>query len=89
MGGGRAVVLLGCASCWRLLPWRTLPLAFRLRLWLRDGIEQAVPHQPSPRQSILHRALKGTSALHLLYGLLLTAAVLGGAVFSGGLHPAG
>ncbi|MEE8433295.1 MAG: 1,4-dihydroxy-2-naphthoate octaprenyltransferase [bacterium] len=74
-----AMVLLGRASSWLLLPWLTLPLAFRLLLWLRDGNDQPM----------LHRALKGTSALHLLFGLLLAASVLGGAVLSGGPHPPG
>lgn len=66
-----AMALLGRSSFWLLLPMLTLPLAFRLLLWLRNENDQ-----PAMHKTILHRALKGTSALHLLFGLLLAAAVL-------------
>lgn len=66
-----AMALLGRSSFWLLLPMLTLPLAFRLLLWLRNEHDQ-----PAMHKTILHRALKGTSALHLLFGLLLAAAVL-------------
>jgi len=49
-----------------LLPWATLPLALRLAVQVR-----AQGDRPA-----LHGVLKGTSALHLLYGLLLAAALL-------------
>ncbi len=59
-------LLAGWASAWLLLPWLSLPLAARvLRLLRSEGAREP-----------LHAALKGTSGLHLLYGLLLTVALL-------------
>jgi len=59
-------LLAGWASAWLLLPWLSLPLAAHvLRLLRSEGERER-----------LHAALKGTSGLHLLYGLLLTAALL-------------
>lgn len=48
-----------------LLPWLTLPLALKLSALVRGGGER----------EIWHRVLRGTSALHLLFGLLWTVAL--------------
>jgi 1,4-dihydroxy-2-naphthoate octaprenyltransferase len=56
----------GWGSAWGLLPWITAPLALRVLSLLRAG---------SPRER-MHAGLKGTSGLHLTYGLLLTVALL-------------
>jgi 1,4-dihydroxy-2-naphthoate octaprenyltransferase len=59
-------LLAGWATPWVLLPWLTLPLAFRVwRLLRAEG-----------QRERLHAALKGTSGLHLGYGLLLAVALL-------------
>jgi 1,4-dihydroxy-2-naphthoate octaprenyltransferase len=50
-------------SGWLLLPWLTLPLAIRVALWILRGQDR----------DTLHRALRGTSALHLSFGVLLSA----------------
>ncbi len=60
--------LRGGGTAWLLLPWLTLPLAALNMRRLAD---------PADRET-MHKALKGTSALHLLFGLLLTAALLAG-----------
>jgi 1,4-dihydroxy-2-naphthoate octaprenyltransferase len=49
-----------------LLPWLTLPLAIRVATWVRSGRDR----------DVLHRALRASSALHLLFGLLLAAGIL-------------
>jgi len=83
--GYRALLLLAFAmpgvavgahwgSFWLLLPWLTLPLAFRQLVVLRAGLA-AVADKESSR-STLHSLLKGTSALHLLFGLLLALALV-------------
>jgi 1,4-dihydroxy-2-naphthoate polyprenyltransferase len=59
-------VLAGRATPWVLLTWLMLPLALRVARLLRaEG-----------QRERLHSALKGTSGLHLGYGLLLAAALL-------------
>jgi 1,4-dihydroxy-2-naphthoate octaprenyltransferase len=58
-----AAVLGGRAAPWVLLPWLTLPLA----LWVTRGIFGAAD------RDALHRGLRGTSALHLSFGILLAA----------------
>ncbi|HKI98854.1 MAG TPA: 1,4-dihydroxy-2-naphthoate octaprenyltransferase [bacterium] len=59
-------LLAGWATPWVLLPWLTLPLAVRVfRLLRAEG-----------QRERLHNALKGTSGLHLSFGLLLAAALL-------------
>jgi 1,4-dihydroxy-2-naphthoate octaprenyltransferase len=56
----------GWSGPWVLLPWLTLPLAWRVgRLLHGDG-----------ERARLHRALKGTSALHAAFGLLLALGLL-------------
>ena len=64
----------GWSTPWVLLSWLTLPLALRVRGLLRaeDDRER------------LHRALKGTSALHGAFGLLLAAALLAERWLAGG-----
>jgi 1,4-dihydroxy-2-naphthoate polyprenyltransferase len=61
-----AAWLAGWAGPWVLLPWLTLPLALHVLRLLRGagGRER------------LHAALKGTSGLHLSFGLLLTLGLL-------------
>jgi 1,4-dihydroxy-2-naphthoate octaprenyltransferase len=59
-------LLSGWGSAWLLLPWLTLPLALRVQRLLRSA----------GARERLHAALKGTSGLHLSYGLLLAAALL-------------
>jgi 1,4-dihydroxy-2-naphthoate octaprenyltransferase len=61
-----AAVLNGWAAPWVLLPWLTLPLA----LWVTRGIFGAQDRDG------LHRALRGTSALHLSFGVLLAAGLV-------------
>ena len=51
---------------WVLLPWLTLPLALRLMKWLKAGTDR----------ELIHRALRGTAALHLFFGVLLALGVL-------------
>jgi 1,4-dihydroxy-2-naphthoate octaprenyltransferase len=58
--------LQGAGSAWLWLPWLTLPLAARVAGWILRGQER----------DTLHRALRGTSALHLTFGVLLTAGLL-------------
>ncbi|MCZ6842725.1 MAG: 1,4-dihydroxy-2-naphthoate octaprenyltransferase [SAR324 cluster bacterium] len=53
--------LLGKAEPWLALPWITLPLALRAGGLILRGRDR----------DTLHRALKSTSALHLLYGAVL------------------
>jgi 1,4-dihydroxy-2-naphthoate octaprenyltransferase len=62
--------VLPAIAAWRgwggaalLLPWLTLPLAVRVATWVRGGRDRKT----------LHRALRGSSALHLSFGLLLAA----------------
>jgi 1,4-dihydroxy-2-naphthoate octaprenyltransferase len=61
-----AALGVGERSAWLALPWLTLPLALRVAALVRRGRDR----------DTLHRALKGTSALHLLFGLALTAALI-------------
>ena len=68
------LVLLGRAGPWLALPWLTLPLAFVVGGWILRGRDR----------DTLHRALKGTSALHLLFGLALALGLLAGGGFAGG-----
>lgn len=80
LGGGvlragyHALLLLAygvpAVAAWRgwggaalLLPWLTLPLALRVAAGVRNGRDR----------DTLHRALRGSSALHLGFGLLLAA----------------
>ncbi len=65
-GSPLAAILLGEAGPWLALPWLTLPPALRVALLVSRGRER----------DTLHRALKSTSALHLLFGLALTAGLL-------------
>lgn len=58
-----AAVLDGRASPWVLLPWLTLPLALLVTGWIFGAQDR----------DALHRALLGTSALHLTFGILLAA----------------
>lgn len=51
---------------WLALPWLTFPLLLRVAAWVLLGRDR----------NTLHRALKGTSALHLLFGLMLALALL-------------
>ena len=48
------------------LPWLTAPILLRVVRWVVRGRDRET----------LHRALKGTSALHLFYGLALAVAVM-------------
>ena len=66
-----AAVAGGAHTAWLMLPWLTLPLALRVAGWIRAGRER----------DTLHRALRGTSALHLLFGLILAAALVAEANF--------
>ena len=54
------------ASGWLWLPWLTLPLAARVAGWVLRREDRHT----------LHRALRGTSALHLTFGVLLAAGLL-------------
>jgi 1,4-dihydroxy-2-naphthoate polyprenyltransferase len=66
-------LLAGWATPWVLLPWLTLPLAWRvLRLLRAEG-----------QRERLHAALKGSSGLHLSFGLLLALALLAGRAATG------
>ncbi len=56
----------GDASPWLWLPWLTLPLAVRDFLWIARAEDR----------DTLHRALQGTSALHLSFGVLLTVGLV-------------
>lgn len=56
----------GVWGAWLALPWLTAPLLLRVAAWVVRGRDR----------DTLHRALKGTSALHLLFGLALALAVL-------------
>ena len=58
--------LRGWGTAALLLPWLTLPLAIRISFWVRTGRDR----------DTLHRTLRTSSALHLLFGLLLTAGIL-------------
>jgi 1,4-dihydroxy-2-naphthoate octaprenyltransferase len=49
-----------------LLPYLTLPLAARTAGWILRA----------PDRDTLHRALRGTSALHLAFGVLLAVGLL-------------
>jgi 1,4-dihydroxy-2-naphthoate octaprenyltransferase len=64
-------VLRGWGSPWLLLPWLTLPLALRLSAWVRGA---AGLH--GRERDALHRTLRASSALHLLFGLLLGIGLL-------------
>lgn len=57
---------LGSRGLWMALPWLTAPLLLRVAAWVVLGRDR----------DILHRALRGTSALHLLFGLALALALL-------------
>lgn len=61
-----AALAMGLHSPWALLPWLSLPLAWRNLRLLTAGGERAE----------LHRMLKGSSALHLAFGVLLAASLL-------------
>jgi 1,4-dihydroxy-2-naphthoate octaprenyltransferase len=61
----------GWGGPWLLLPGLTLPLAFRLSAWVRGASKE----QGRDRDT-LHRTLRASSALHLLFGLLLAAGLL-------------
>ena len=67
-----AAVAGGAHTAWLMLPWLTLPPALLVAGWIRTGRER----------DTLHRALRGTSALHLLFGLILAAALVAEANFS-------
>jgi 1,4-dihydroxy-2-naphthoate octaprenyltransferase len=56
----------GWGGPWLLLPWITLPLAWRVSAWVRGGRDR----------DTLHRTLRASSALHLLFGLLLAGGLL-------------
>jgi 1,4-dihydroxy-2-naphthoate octaprenyltransferase len=56
----------GDVSPWLWLPWLTLPLAVRVFTWIARAEDR----------DTLHRALRGTSALHLTFGVLLTVGLL-------------
>jgi 1,4-dihydroxy-2-naphthoate octaprenyltransferase len=58
--------LRGWGGPWLLLPWLTLPLALRISGRLRARRDR----------DALHGALRASSALHLLFGLLLAAGLL-------------
>ena len=61
-------VLMAYSSrgAWLALPWLTLPLLLRVVAWVMLGRDR----------DTLHRALKGTSALHLFFGLMLALALV-------------
>ncbi len=61
----------GWCGPWLLLPGLTLPLAFRLSAWVRGAAEE-----PGRDRDTLHRTLRASSALHLLFGLLLASGLL-------------
>lgn len=61
-----AALPAGRGGPWLFLPWLTLPLALRVSLMILRGRDRET----------LHRALKGTSALHLAFGLLWAAALV-------------
>jgi 1,4-dihydroxy-2-naphthoate polyprenyltransferase len=61
-----AAVATGRATPWLLLPLLTLPLALRVTRWIFSAQDR----------DTLHRALKGTSALHLSFGVLLAAGLV-------------
>ena len=61
-----ALMLTGRWGAWLALPWLTLPLLVRVVHWIVTGRDR----------DTLHRALKGTSALHLLFGLALAVGLL-------------
>ena len=70
-------LLMGLQSWgpWLALPWLTAPLVLRVAAWVILGRDR----------DTLHRALRGTSALHLLFGLALAlAVVVEGRVMEGG-----
>ncbi len=61
-----AAVAMGLHTPWALLPWLSLPLAWRnLRLLTAGGGREE-----------LHRVLRGSSALHMAFGVLLAASLL-------------
>lgn len=61
-----AAVAGGLYSPWVLLPWLSLPLAWRNLRLLTAGAER----------EDLHRMLRGSSALHMAFGVLLAASLL-------------